>query len=425
MTLSLLSATAALLFLTAAPNEQARAAFERGEKALAAAQYDEAAADYQEALKAAPRYADALNGLGSVYFKQGRRPEAVAQFQAAINADPGFKLAYFNLGYADRKTNDFAGAARAYEKYLQLDPNDADGVFGLAESYRSLGQNAAAVAAYQRYVNMEKRPTEQKWVDKAKEYVATLSLAPSGTAAATAAPTTTTTAQPPSSARATVGDGDRLLAQGHPQEATAVYEQLVRNEPGNVEALFKLGNVLAKQGSYAAAIDRWTQVTQLSREASVRASAQQNIDRARTKLSTPAAAAPVAAAVATPVPSGRRVSLAAYEQGVRSITAQDYASAYASLTQAIQAEPSLSVAYVARGSAQVGLRRYADAALDYQHALSLDPQQASALYGLAESLRAQGKNAEAKSYYERYASSTAPDARQDLQVLARQKASQL
>ncbi|MHB8873456.1 MAG: tetratricopeptide repeat protein, partial [Myxococcaceae bacterium] len=73
----------------AAPSVQAQAAFDRGEKALSANQLDQAAAAYRDALAAAPNFAPAINGLGSVYFKQNKREEAIAQFRAAIEADRG------------------------------------------------------------------------------------------------------------------------------------------------------------------------------------------------------------------------------------------------------------------------------------------------------------------------------------------------
>ena len=426
----------AALWLGAAPTEPARTAFERAEKALAAGQLDEAARGYQEALRETPRYAEALNGLGSVYFKQGRKPEAVQQFQAAVQADAGFKLGYFNLGYATRKTGDFAAAARAYEKYTALDPKDADGFFGLGESYRQLGQNPAAVQAYQRYVQLETRPTEAKWVAKAREYVTQLQAprAPPVSGATSSPPAVVSAPMPqgvnPSIAQR-LAQADQLNQQGKYPDASAVYDEVLRQSPDNIEALFKMGNVLARQGSYQAAIDRWTRVTQVSRDAPVRQSAQDNINRARSRLATaPIATAPPVKPIAA-APSGvqvspnRATSRGAYEQGVRQINARDYSGAAESLSNAVTAEPTLTVAYIARGSAYIGLRRFTDAAADYQRALTLDPNRSAALYGLAESYRALGRSAEAKAYYQRYASSTAPDVNPQLQATAREKASGL
>jgi tetratricopeptide (TPR) repeat protein len=97
----------------------------------------------------------------------------------------------------------------------------------------------------------------------------------------------------------------------------------------------------------------------------------------------------------------------------------------ASLTQTIQLEPTLAIAYVARGSANIGLRRFAQAAADYQYALKLDGKLASPLYGLGEAYRGLGRPLEARGWYEKYIASQGTDAREELRTEARQKLQKL
>lgn len=428
----------------AAPSPQAKAAFDRAEKALANNQLKDAEAGYREAIKATAGYAPALNGLGSVLFKQGQHADAIAQFRAAIDADPKFALAYYNLGYAARKTSDFQTAATAYETYTKLKPEDPDGFYGLGESYKGLGQNANAIAAYEQFIAREKRPAEQKWVQRAKDTVAQLKSQPAAPAAAPApSGTGTATAQPsapgpagtaggtaqPELARKKIAEGDQAMAQKKYREASFAYQDAVNAAPSNVEALFKLGNSYAVLGYYSQAIERWNQVAQLTPDAAVRKSAQENITKAQAKMAqagggTPQSQGktPGSGPVAAPT---RQQARAAYEEGVRQINARDFNSAVKSLTQAIQLEPNLAVAYVARGSAFIGLRRFADAAADYQYANRLDPNLSSPLYGMAEAYRGMGRAADARSYYDRYAQSNASDVRPELQAQAREKASKL
>jgi len=439
---SILVTFAVAVLAGAAPPGPAKISFERGEQALAENRLDEAAAAYRAAIAARPGYAEAINGLGSVLFKQGKKEEAIAQFKAAIEADPNFKLAHFNLGYAARKSEDFGTAARAYEKYTQLDPNDPDGYYGLGESYRQLGQSSKAVAAYEQFVAKETRPSEQKWVDKAKEYIAALKkesppVSKTEVIAAAAAPPSSAS---PSSAQPTIAavgsaavtrqiaEGDRLMEEKKYRDASFSYLDAVNADPNNVEALFKLGNSYAVLGYYVQAIERWNKVLQLTSDAAVRKSAQDNISRAQAKVgqlsmtAQPNQSPPPGPPALDPTRSQART---AYEQGVRQIGARDYGGAMQSLTQAIQLEPTLAVAYVARGSANIGLRRYSEAAADYESALRLDGSMASPLYGLGEALRAMGRSTDAKQYYERYASSAAADVRPELQREARQKADKL
>ncbi|MFY1827019.1 tetratricopeptide repeat protein [Myxococcus fulvus] len=232
----------------------------------------------------------------------------------------------------------------------------------------------------------------------------------------------------PALAAARIRDGDALMKERRYREAAFAFLDASHADESHVEALFKLGNALAVLGYYGQAVEKWESAIQLTKDAAIRQSAQDNIARARTKMAQ-SGASPQAAGQAPgsgPVAETTRAQARrAYEQGVQRIGSRDFATALTHLTQAIQLEPMLAVAYTARGSANIGLRRYAEAAADYQFAMELEPQAASPLYGLAESYRALGRNAEARGLYERYAASSAADVRPQLQEESRQKAVKL
>ena len=422
-----------LASFAATPSAAAKAAFDRGEAALAANKLDEATAAYQEAVKATPGYAPALNGLGSALFKQKKADEAIAQFRAATEADPSFKLAWFNLGYATRKSSDFAAAAAAYEKYTALDTKDPDGFYGLAESYKGAGQNEKAIAAYETYLKKEARPTEQKWVEKAKESIAALKAAAPAPAPMAAAPAPAPAATPAPAPAANLGsvaakkvaEGDKLWAEKKYREASFAYQDAVNGNPDDVEALFKLGNAYAVLGYYSQAIDRWTRVQQVSPDPAVRKSATDNISRAQAKMTQAGGGSPQEANKAPgtgPVAESTRTQARQYyEGGVQLITQRRYGEALNYLNESLKLEPALTVGYVARGSTLIGLRRFAEAAVDYQYALKLDPARSDALYGLAEAYRGMNRIDDARAYYQRYVASNAADVRPELQSDARNK----
>jgi tetratricopeptide (TPR) repeat protein len=434
--------TAALSAVT--PSPAAKTALERADKALENNQLDAAVAAYRDALTATPNWSAALNGLGTALFKQDKRDQAIAQYKAAVEADPTFATAWYNLGKASRKTSDFATAVNAYEKYTKLDPKDADGFYGLGESYRQLGgENAKAIAAYEKFLKMETRASEQKYIDKAKEAIASLKTAAAVPVAAAAPAPTPAPAAPvaapvvaappaeaiPSAAAKKVGEGDRLMGEKKYREASFAYQDAVNADPKNVEALFKLGNTLAVLGYYSQAIDKWNVVQQASTDPTIKKSAVDNIAKAQAKMAQVGGGSPQAQGKppgAGPVADSTRAQARAYyEQGVKQIGARDYGNALASLSACLQLEPALSVGYVARGSALIGLRRFAEAAVDYQYALRLDPNLGSPLYGLAESYRGMNRPSDAKTYYERYVASSSSDVRPELQTDARGKIEQL
>ncbi len=427
-----------LMSLAATPSPAAKAAFEKGEAALAAGKLEDAATAYQDAVKATAGYAPALNGLGSVLFKQKKASEAIAQFRAATEADPTFKLAWFNLGYAARKSSDFPAAAQAYEKYTALDATDPDGFYGLAESYKGAGQNEKAIAAYETYLRKETRATEQKWIDKAKESIASLKAAAPAPAPVVTAPAPTNPTPVPTPAPAAnlgtvaqkkVAEGDKLWAEKKYREASFAYQDAVNGNPNDVEALFKLGNSYAVLGYYSQAIDRWNTVQQISPDATVRKSAADNIARAQQKMTATGGGSPQEANKAPgtgPVAESTRTQARQYyEGGVQLITQRRYGEALNYLNESLKLEPALTVGYVARGSTLIGLRRFAEAAVDYQYALKLEPTRSDALYGLAEAYRGMNRIDDARAYYQRYVASNAPDVRPELQSDARAKLDQL
>ena len=56
----------------------------------------------------------------------------------------------------------------AYRPYMQLEPDDPDPYYGLGQTLKALGDVPGAIEAFRKYVAMEKRPEEQRWVDKAR-----------------------------------------------------------------------------------------------------------------------------------------------------------------------------------------------------------------------------------------------------------------
>jgi tetratricopeptide (TPR) repeat protein len=51
---------------------------------------------------------------------------------------------------------------------MRLKSDDPDPYYGLGQTLKSLGDTAGAIEAFRKYVGMEKRPDEQRWVDKAR-----------------------------------------------------------------------------------------------------------------------------------------------------------------------------------------------------------------------------------------------------------------
>lgn len=386
-------------------------AIDRATRLKAAGDKAGAMAAYQEATRLEPGNALAHNEVGTLLFESGKSDEAIAEFKLAAEADGSYALAYYNYAFAARKAGRYTEAVEAYQHYAQLKPDDPDAKYGLAESFRALGRNTAAATAYEEYAAQETRPSEQPWVEKAKGYAAELRAHPSP-----AAPTPAAAAAPIAAPQATsdvtaasLAAGDQALEQHRVSDAIRAYQDAVVRAPRDGIARFKLGTAYAQANYFPQAIEQWQQVLQLDPN---NQGARDNIQRAQARLSTAqqAAAAPAPVSVPTDRAEAQRQSRADYEQAVGLISQRRYQDAVTQLTAATVLDPSFSVAYVARGSAYVGLGRYQDAVQEYLKGLSLNGNQASPLFGLGEAYRGLGDRPRAAKYYQECADSQAPDA---------------
>jgi len=129
---------------------------------------DDAVGAYQRAIEADRGNVELYNDLGNVYFAQKRYADAAAAFRESTARDGNYADGWYNLAHALRKGDKRADAVVAYRRYMKLKPDDPDPYYGLAQTLKSLGDVPAAVEAFRTYISMEKRPEEQRWVEKAR-----------------------------------------------------------------------------------------------------------------------------------------------------------------------------------------------------------------------------------------------------------------
>ncbi|HXU68436.1 MAG TPA: tetratricopeptide repeat protein [Polyangia bacterium] len=127
----------------------------------------EAAAAYKRAIAADRGNLDLYNDLGNVYFALKQYGDAANAFSDATKRDPSYALGWYNLAHALRKGDHAREAADAYRQYIKLKPDDPDPYYGLGQTLKMMGDTPGAIIAFKKYIGMEKRPEEQKWVDKA------------------------------------------------------------------------------------------------------------------------------------------------------------------------------------------------------------------------------------------------------------------
>jgi tetratricopeptide (TPR) repeat protein len=87
--------------------------------------YEPAEKYYLDALEIAPKFINALRGLGLTYIAMGRIPEGVEILESAVKEYPRNAQLYFDLGTAYTLLHDRESALSAYQKVEELAPKSA------------------------------------------------------------------------------------------------------------------------------------------------------------------------------------------------------------------------------------------------------------------------------------------------------------
>jgi len=84
---------------------------------------DHARKYYEQAVKLSPKYAEAINNLGTVYYARKSYRRAISQYRKALVLRPEFAPFLANLGTAYFARKQYAQASSAYGRALKIDPD--------------------------------------------------------------------------------------------------------------------------------------------------------------------------------------------------------------------------------------------------------------------------------------------------------------
>lgn len=158
------------LILLLDPHE-ANAHFFRAGRLRALQRYPEALAAYEQAHQAIPGDVRYYIGRAHVYADQGQGEAAIADLEEAVKEAPRSAEAWFHLGrYRWRFEQDAAGAVAALEQAVELYPN-AWYATTLGNVHRAAGDLEAAVEAYERATTLPGH-NARTWATLAQAYEA-------------------------------------------------------------------------------------------------------------------------------------------------------------------------------------------------------------------------------------------------------------
>ena len=407
----------------------------RAREATAARQATAAAKAWDELLELRPDDAEALMESGTLRYRAGRFADAATRFQRLTTVAPDLPAAFFNLSWAQRKQGEYGAAETSLRRCLALVPDDADALHALAESLRAQGRHAEAATSYDAFVAQATAASDQADVERAHGKADQLRkgagpalvvrLKPSSSVAVAASgdaggKSSGSVSRDPTAAALRVRDGDALFQQKRFSEALEAYQDALKLDDQSVMARLKSGLARANAGDMAGAESDWSRVLALDPGT---VHARGYLDKLAAKK---AAASPAPAPVAAPVGSEASPSPVVgdpkelYRKAVGFMSEARFDEAAKILTSVIAQSASFTNAYVARGGALLGLRRFEEAASDYRRALELDPSLATPLFGLGRALDKLGDRTGSCEQYRRYLASPGRDVQAKLLDQARQ-----
>lgn len=170
---------------------------------------------FQQALKADPKYCDAMDNLGLMYRRAGMLDEAIGWYRKSLQLQSKNGTARMNLAAALRMKNDLPAAATEYAALIKVLPDDPEGHFGAGAVALDQGKPAEAIAPL--------KEAERLYVAEGSPYVP---------------------------------DARTLLARAYTKlekwaEAAKVLEALLAAAPGDAQLTLQLGTALVKSGKAA------------------------------------------------------------------------------------------------------------------------------------------------------------------------------
>jgi tetratricopeptide (TPR) repeat protein len=130
---------------------------------------------FEQCLAKDPANAHAQFNVGVSYNDLGETDKALDAYRKTLGIDPEYADAYFNVGRIYHLRKDFVEAVRYYELALAQDPYAPDVLYNYGHALMESGRAAEAIEVWDRDLTIaEALPEEAKWVERAKEYLATL-----------------------------------------------------------------------------------------------------------------------------------------------------------------------------------------------------------------------------------------------------------
>jgi tetratricopeptide (TPR) repeat protein len=109
---------------------------------------------YEKAIKINPNYADAHYNLGNIFKELERNQKAKEYFEKVIEINPNYSSAHNNLGNIFKELGENEKAKDCYKKAIEINPNYADALNNLGVIFKESGENEKAKDCYKKVIKI-------------------------------------------------------------------------------------------------------------------------------------------------------------------------------------------------------------------------------------------------------------------------------
>lgn len=209
---------------------------------LARARIGLAEAAFTSALRADPKAASALTGLGTTLYQAARYSEALARFEAAAQADPNDLMAKIGIVKCRLVLERVKEAGELAQSLRDAHPKSADAALWHGRALEAMAQREEAESAYRRAVELA-----PKDASRVEPYVAlSMLLNQLGKLTEAQALLDHARAELPDSPAIHRAIGDVASAQGRYDDAIAEYNLALKLDAADLRALFQLAVTLRR-----------------------------------------------------------------------------------------------------------------------------------------------------------------------------------
>ncbi len=203
--------------------------------------------EFEQAIRLRPDFALAHNNLGSLLLNVGRPAEAIRQLEQAIRLDPKSSEAHCNLGIALVHENRMQEAIQQYREAILWDPKNANAYLNLGDTLDKLGQADEAMHYYREL--LEFAPA----VAAAHNNLGN-DLLQLGSLNAAIEEYALAVHYKPDYSEARFNLGKALLEAEQPSAAARQFQQVLVQQPTDLECIVYLVDAYAREGNLSDAI---------------------------------------------------------------------------------------------------------------------------------------------------------------------------